>query len=58
MPDIPKTIFIPRKPPEIDSEKWPGKPSDSSSLSAFEFPNEFARQYVKSEDHDNLEVKT
>lgn len=59
MADIsPKTIFILRKPPDVDLDKHPYKTSSESSTSpsTFEFPSEFLQQRIKTEDNpDNFE---
>ncbi|KAG5893681.1 hypothetical protein JTB14_021977 [Gonioctena quinquepunctata] len=58
--DMPKTIFIPRKPPELDIDKRaPKSSSESSSPSTFEYPSEFLQQRIKTEDHpENFEFMT
>ncbi|XP_056634652.1 longitudinals lacking protein, isoforms H/M/V-like [Diorhabda sublineata] len=59
MPDVPpKTIFILRKPPDVESDKLAYKTSSESSTSpsTFEFPSEFLQQRIKTEDNpDNYE---
>ncbi|CAH1118026.1 unnamed protein product [Phaedon cochleariae] len=53
--DIPKTVFIPRKPPESDLEKRTPKSSESSSPSTFEYPLEFLQQRIKTEEQNEEE---
>ncbi|RZB62199.1 longitudinals lacking protein, isoforms H/M/V [Asbolus verrucosus] len=52
LPDVPKSIFIPRKPPELELEKRAIKPtsSGSSSPSTFDRPSEFLQQTIKIEE--------
>nr|XP_023024282.1 zinc finger and BTB domain-containing protein 14-like [Leptinotarsa decemlineata] len=57
--DLPKTIFIPRKPPEVDLDKRvPKSSSESSSPSTFEYPSEFLQQRIKTEDHPDVLAMT
>lgn len=63
LPDIsiPKTVFIPRKPPENELERLILRSSSesSSSPSAFDRPSEFLHQSIKVEsaDHHEMEVR-
>ncbi|KAJ8956883.1 hypothetical protein NQ318_014300 [Aromia moschata] len=59
LPDLPKTIFIPRKPPEADIEKRTMRSSsESSSPSTFDRPSEILQQCIKveGEHYESLEV--
>lgn len=56
LPEVPKSIFIPRKPPE-ESEKHLPKLSEGSNTVTFEYAAEFLQQRIKTEDHsETLEV--
>lgn len=55
--DVPKAVFIPRKPPEEPEKYHIRSCSESSSPCAFEYPAEFLQQRIKTEDNvDNIEV--
>ncbi|KAJ8975700.1 hypothetical protein NQ317_006306 [Molorchus minor] len=59
LPDLPKTIFIPRKPPEMDIEKRIIRTSsESSSPCTFDRPSEILQQTIKveGEHYENLEA--
>lgn len=50
LPDLSKTIFIPRKPPEVEVEKRIIRSSsESSSPSTFDRPTELLQQNIKIE---------
>ncbi|CAH1104810.1 unnamed protein product [Psylliodes chrysocephalus] len=56
LPEVPKTVYILRKPPETDLEKYCSK-SESTNPANFEFPSEFLQQRIKTEDHpENFEA--
>lgn len=59
LPDVHKSVFIPRKPPELDLEKRGVKStsSNSSSPSTFDRPSEFLQQTIKIEEdsYDSFE---
>ncbi|XP_030752373.1 longitudinals lacking protein, isoforms H/M/V-like [Sitophilus oryzae] len=61
LPDIsiPKTVFIPRKPPENELERLILRSSSesSSSPSAFDRPSEFLQQSIKIEHTDQHEME-